>query len=117
MKLICLEDSYLVEDRSVKTLVKGSVYTVSNFARDPYPIIKPNGRIVQFPKGRWYQLKETGDLWHHEHKFAVYKEVKEEETPKVVRISINPLADQEALEKLKLKPKAKKKEKAKLKLR
>lgn len=117
MKLVCLEDSYLVEDRSVQTLVKGSIYTVVNFARNPLPIIKPDGRIIQFPKGCWYQLRETGDLWHHEHKFKLYSEPKEEEeVHKTVRISVNPKADQEALEKLRQKPAPKKKVKSKLKL-
>jgi len=88
MKVICIEDSHLIEDKSIQTAVKGSVYTVINAAKDPLPIIKPDGRILQYAQGYWYQFAETGEFWHHEDRFKIFTEKKEKETYYIpVRIS------------------------------
>lgn len=69
MKVICVEDTYLIEDKEVQTAVKGSVYTVIDAVKNPKPRVKPDGRIVEFAQGFWYRFAETGELWHHEERF------------------------------------------------
>lgn len=69
MKVICLENAYLIDDLAVQTTVKGSLYTVVDAVKNPRPTVKPDGSIVEFAPGFWYQFAETGNLWHHEARF------------------------------------------------
>lgn len=69
MKVICLESSFLIEDSSIQTAVKGGVYTVIDAVKDPKPVITKRGNVKTFAKGWWYKFAETGNLWHHEFRF------------------------------------------------
>lgn len=80
MKAICLESTYLLEDKSTKVTEKGKIYTVVNAARNPLPKLTRDGRIVKYAQGWWYQFEETGEMWHHQERFKILESVPEVKT-------------------------------------
>lgn len=80
MKAICLESTYLLEDKTVRATEKGKIYTVVNAAKNPLPKITKEGKIKQYAQGWWYQFEETGDMWHHQERFRVLESVPEPKT-------------------------------------
>jgi hypothetical protein len=75
MKAICLESTYLLEDKNTKVTEKGKIYTIVDAAKNPLPKITRDGRIVNYAKGWWYQFEETGDMWHHQERFKILESI------------------------------------------